>query len=63
MITKQARSHECTVSPLSCAVTSAFVQVIDLVEVDEGTVVHLRLLSSAIEDYHANLERVAARSA
>jgi hypothetical protein len=38
-------------------------QVIDLVHVDDGTVVHLRLLPGAVADYHAALERAAARSA
>jgi hypothetical protein len=38
-------------------------QVVDLVRVDQGTVVHLRLLPGAVEDYQAALERAAPRSA
>jgi len=38
-------------------------QVVDLVTVDQGTVVHLRLLPGAVEDYQAALERAAPRSA
>lgn len=38
-------------------------QVVDLVTQDHGTLVHLRLLPGAVEDYHAALERAAPRSA
>ena len=38
-------------------------QVADLAKRDQGTVVHLRLLPGAVEDYHAAFERAAPRSA
>jgi hypothetical protein len=38
-------------------------QVADLLKQDQGTVVHLRLLPGAVEDYHAAFERAAPRSA
>ena len=38
-------------------------QVADLANVDEGTVVHLRLLPGAVEDYHAAVDRAAPRPA
>lgn len=38
-------------------------QVVDLVPVDNGVIVHLRLLPGAVEDYHAAIERAKPRSA
>jgi len=38
-------------------------QVVDLVPVDNGVIVHLRLLPGAVEDYHAAIERARPRSA
>lgn len=38
-------------------------QVVDLEPQDEGTIVRLRLLPGAVEDYHAALERALPRSA
>lgn len=38
-------------------------QVVDLTERDTGTLVHLRLLPGAVEDYHAAFERAAQRTA
>jgi hypothetical protein len=38
-------------------------QVADLVQTEQGTVVHLRLLPGAVEDYHAVLDRAVPRSA
>jgi len=38
-------------------------QVADLAKRDQGTLVHLRLLPGAVEDYHAAFERAAPRSA
>lgn len=38
-------------------------QVVDLVPMDSGTIVHLRLLPGAVEDYHAAIERAKRRSA
>lgn len=38
-------------------------QVVDLVPVDEGVIVHLRLLPGAVEDYHSAIERARRRSA
>lgn len=38
-------------------------QVADLATRDQGTLVHLRLLLGAVEDYHAAFERAASRSA
>ena len=38
-------------------------QVVDLVPAECGTIVHLRLLPGAVEDYHAAIERAKRRSA
>lgn len=32
-------------------------QVVDLLPMDSGMIVHLRLLPGAVEDYHAAIER------
>jgi hypothetical protein len=38
-------------------------QVVDLVQTGDGTVVHLRLLPGAVEDYHAAVARARRRTA
>jgi len=38
-------------------------QVVDLVPADSGTIVHLRLLPGAVENYHAAIERAKRRTA
>ncbi len=38
-------------------------QVVDLVDVEGGVIVHLRLLPGAVEDYHAAIGRAKRRTA
>lgn len=38
-------------------------QVVDLVDVEGGVIVHLRLLPGAVEDYHAAIARAQRRTA
>lgn len=38
-------------------------QVVDLVPAADGTIVHLKLLPGAVEDYHAAIERATPRQA